>query len=208
MTRKPGLDAAYTLKSADDNLALYSDWAATYDTIFAEAMDFLMPGQVAEVFRLKGGQGPVLDAGAGTGLVAVELLRQGPVDVDAFDLSPDMLAVARRKGIYRKTFAGDLTKRLPFADGAYKAVVSAGTFTHGHVGPEAFDELLRVAAPGALFVVTIKADVFEPLGFGDKLRRLGERIVDFATETRPIFGPGATGAHRDDIGLLVTFRKV
>ena len=207
MAEKPSLDAAYTLKSADDNLALYADWATTYDDSFAQAMDFLMPSQVAEAFRKKGGTGPVLDAGAGTGLVADQLLKLGSIEIDAFDLSPDMLRVAGAKGLYRQTFAGDLTKPLPFQNGAYNAVVSAGTFTHGHVGPEAFDELMRVAAQGALFVVTIKADVFEALGFARKFETLAARIADFETTPKPIYGPAATGEHRDDMGLLVTFRK-
>jgi SAM-dependent methyltransferase len=207
MVRKPSLDTAYSLKSAADNLALYADWATTYDDNFALEMDFLMPSQVAEAFREKGGSGPVLDAGAGTGLVADQLLKLGKLEIDAFDLSPDMLRVAGAKGLYRQTFVGDLTKPLPFEDGAYNTVVSAGTFTHGHVGPEAVDELIRVAARGALFVVTIKADVFEPLGFARKFETIAACILDFDTTRKPIYGPGATGEHRDDMGLLVTFRK-
>ena len=35
-----------------------------------------------------------------------------------------------------------------------------GTFTHGHVGPEAFDELYRIARPGALFAIAINPDHF------------------------------------------------
>ena len=47
-----------------------------------------------------------------------------------------MLDVAQTKGIYRALFAGDLTARLPVDDGTYAGIVSSGTFTNGHVGPE------------------------------------------------------------------------
>src|SRR5262245_2357703 len=42
------------------------------------------------------GPGPVLDAGCGTGRVAVELARRG-IDVVGVDLDGDMIAVARTK---------------------------------------------------------------------------------------------------------------
>jgi len=42
-------------------------------------------------------------------------------------------------------------------DSAYGGI-SVGTFTHGHVGPEAIDELLRVAGPGTLFAMGSNAE--------------------------------------------------
>ncbi|MGD9294344.1 MAG: class I SAM-dependent methyltransferase [Roseobacter sp.] len=154
--KKLNVDNAYKVQTPEENRALYDAWAQTYDSGFAEAMDFLMPGHVARLFRELKGQGPVLDAGAGTGLVAAAIVGAGHPEIDALDISPEMLEVARSKGLYRKTIVADLTRALPIPDCAYKAVTSCGTFTHGHVGPEALDELLRVAAPGALFVLTIK----------------------------------------------------
>ena len=174
MTPKdPDLDTAYALETPDDNRALYAKWAKTYDSTFAEAMDFLMPGHVARLFRENGGKGPVLDAGAGTGLVAAALQDTMPLEIDALDLSPEMLAVAGSKGLYRNTIVGDLTKPLDLQDGIYNSVVCCGTFTHGHVGPEALDELLRVAAPNGLFVLTIKEEHYEDRGFAKKFEGFG-----------------------------------
>ena len=89
--------AAYALKTPEDSKALYRDWAATYDEDFAAAMDFLMPGHVEQIFAENGGAVPVLDVGAGTGLVAAELLKRGIEDVDGLDISTEMLAVATSK---------------------------------------------------------------------------------------------------------------
>ena len=51
--------------------------------------------------------GSVLDAGCGTGRVAIELARRG-IDVAAVDLDPDMIAAARRKAPDLPWTLGDL----------------------------------------------------------------------------------------------------
>ena len=207
MAEKPSLDAAYALETPDDNRALYSDWAQSYDLTFAEAMDFVMPAHVARLFADSGAGGPVLDVGAGTGLVAAEILKLCRVEIDALDLSAEMLAVARGKGLYRRHIEADLTQTLPISDATYPAVTSCGTFTHGHVGPEALDELLRVATPGAQFVLAINAEHFESRGFAAKFAELEPNIGDLRIETRPMYGARAAGAHSADKGHVALFRK-
>jgi ubiquinone/menaquinone biosynthesis C-methylase UbiE len=128
--------------------------------------------------------------------------------MDAFDLSAEMLARAAEKGLYRNLIEGDLTKALPFDDESYAAVVSSGTFTHGHVGPEAFDELMRVARPGALFVLSIKTELFEAQGFKAKFQTLGAALRDFDLEEVPVYGAGADADHAGHTGLIASFRKV
>ena len=67
----PDLEKAYSLKSPDDNIALYERWADTYDRDFAQRMDYQLPHHVADCFkRHKPTNGAVLDVGAGTGLLA------------------------------------------------------------------------------------------------------------------------------------------
>jgi predicted TPR repeat methyltransferase len=198
---------AYALETAEDRKALYADWAATYDDSFAKAADYIFPCHVARVFHARGGDGPVLDAGAGTGLVAQAIRARGAVTLDAFDLSPEMLEVARAKGLYRNLIEGDLTETLPFATATYRAVVSAGTFTHGHVGPEALDELVRVAASGAIFVLSIKADLYASQGFEAKFAQLAGRITALDIEEVPIYGPQTDEEHASDIGLIASFRR-
>lgn len=206
-SKQPGLGDAYALSGAEDARRLYADWADTYDAAFAEANDYRPPGVVARLFAEAGGTGPVLDAGAGTGLGGLALAAHGIGPVDAVDLSPEMLAVAERKRVYRALVEGDLLARLPIADGAYAGVVSAGTFTLGHVGPAGFDELLRVAAPGALLVISVNARAFESDGFAAKMAALAPAIEDLATVEEPIYGPGATGAHAGDTARVLSFRK-
>ena len=70
----------------------------------------------------------------------------------------------------------DVTKRIPLKNNSIGAVVSAGTFTHGHIGADAFDELLRITKPGGLFVLSINSKVFIKGGFQEKFLRIKNDI--------------------------------
>ena len=204
--KTPDLNAAYALETPQDNRELYADWAQTYDADFAEQMDYQMPRLVATIYEeIAGGAGPVLDVGAGTGLVA-DHMTTGRV-VDALDISPQMLEVAMAKGRYRRAIEADLTGPLVLEDGVYGGIVSSGTFTHGHVGPDALDELLRVARQGAQFVLGVNAEHFEARGFGDKFAALAPVIDGYAQRMINIYGEGADAAHRDDQACVVLFTK-
>ena len=56
-----------------------------------------------------------------------------------------MLSVASEKQLYRSLFQVDLTKTLEKIENNYGAVLSAGTFTSGHLGPEPLRDLLGIA---------------------------------------------------------------
>lgn len=201
------LDAAYRLRTPDDSVRLYRDWSARYDTGFAEAQGYRLPAAVAEAFAEAGGRGPVLDVGAGTGLLAARLAELGIGPIDAADISPEMLARAEAKGLYRAAHRLDLTRPLPLADAAYAGVASSGTFTYGHVGPDALDELLRIAAPGARFALSIHQGVYGPAGFEAKLAGLGPAIAGLGLTEVAIYGSNADPAHREDRALIAHFRK-
>lgn len=201
------LDSAYGLETPDDNLKLYRDWAQSYDRDFAEGMDYVLPLRVAEAFRAAGGQGPVLDLGAGTGLCGVALTALGFDAVDACDLSQEMLDVAAEKGVYRHLFTGNMLERLPVEDATYGGIVSSGTFTHGHVGPEALGEVLRVVAPGAVIALSINAEHWVAQGYDSAFDALGAQITDLTVRERRIYGDAATGPHAGDLSRVTTFRK-
>jgi SAM-dependent methyltransferase len=152
----------------------------------------------------------VLDVGAGTGLLAGALRTQGFAgQIDGVDLSPEMLEVAGAKGLYRHLMRADVTRPLPL-EGGYAGVVSSGTFTHGHVGPEAFGPLLDVAVPGALFAFSVNAGVWETLGFGRAFEAMGGRITGMSRTEVAIYGPAAAARdpdHAAQTAQIVLFRK-
>lgn len=203
---KPDLSAAYALQGPDDVRRLYDAWADTYDAEFATRMDYVLPAQVARAYMARGGTGPVLDVGAGTGLLGAALRAMGfGAEIDGIDLSPPMLDRAARRGIYRHLIAGDATGPMGAARfGPYAGVVSSGTFTQGHLGPGALIGLAR-AHPGALFALSVNAAVWKGLGFADALAALA--TSDLRVTEAPIYGQGADDpVHAADRAMIVTFR--
>lgn len=203
------LARAYRLKTPEDSRALYRDWAADYDHAFAAAYGYVYPDLIARIFaeRALRDDQPVLDIGAGTGLVGERLAARGPVQMTGLDISPEMLAVSMDKGCYSDVIEGDLTGQLPLKSGSYGGLISAGTFTHGHVGPDAIDELLRVARPGALFVLGINAAHFEARGFGAKFQRIADDIRDLSFLREAIYADGSANDEADRMALVAVFRK-
>ena len=202
------LDRAYEIDGPEDARRLYGDWAATYDDHFGAGWGYVAPREIAALYRaeMRPGDQPVLDAGGGTGLLA-EHLRD--LIVDAIDITPEMLAEAERKGLYRRRVLGDLLGPLEFADGEFGGVISCGTFTHGHVGPACLEELLRVTRPGALFCCGTIPAVLDGAGFGSALAQLVARGRIEPVRYREIaIYEGADHPHKDDRGLVIVFRRL
>lgn len=205
MTQKtPNLNDAYAIATPQDNQRVYSAWAKSYDQEFIAEMDYRLPDEVARVFKATGGVGPVLDIGAGTGALGVLLADVGPVD--GTDISQEMLDVAATKQVYRDVFWGDLTDRLPCEDSTYNAVVSSGTFTTGHVGPDAIDEVLRVVKKGGLVVISVNAHHWESAGFKAKCDAIQKHVNNIYIDSVQIYGPRAKGPHKDDLAHIIVIR--
>ena len=206
----PDLEAAYSLASPDAARALYRDWARTYDDEFAATRDYLLPGQVAEIFagHAEDSDAPILDVGAGTGLVAEALLRYGSWPIDALDISAEMLGVARDKGLYGEYFEADLLDPATLPRRRYGAIVSAGTFTHGHVGPDAIGRLIDMVRPGALLVLSINAAHFEEKGFAQMFETLDHAIAEPLFVEVPIYGAPIGDDHDDDVALVAVLRRL
>ncbi len=176
--KKINLNDAYSLKTPEDNIKLYKRWAQTYDKDFALNSNYQSPKKIISYFNKysKNTDSPILDVGAGTGLVGELLNNKTKKEIIAIDISLEMLNQAKLKGCYSSFIQCDITKKIPLKDNSLGAIVSAGTFTHGHVGPDAFDELLRIAKPGALFVLSINEKFFIKSGFQKKFLKIKNKI--------------------------------
>ena len=86
-----------------------------------------------------------------------------------------MLDQAFKKNIYRSLFQADLTKTLEFDDNAFDAIACAGTFTCGHVGPEALFELIRVTKAGGYIVFTVREQEWDLLPYDKTIVELEEK---------------------------------
>ena len=212
---KIGLDDAYSVKTPEDNVALYREWANTYDSEFAGPRGYQYPRLIADIFAKQStpSDSPVLDVGSGTGLVASALLEHDEITsqlaIDGIDISPEMLAVSRGKAVYRRLFEADLTQSIDLPKAHYGAVVSAGTFTHGHVGPDALMELLYLCRSNALFVVGINGSAFDEYKFGSYFAALqADNHITPIEYTRVQYYASASDAHGSDQGYAAVFRKI
>lgn len=206
---KPSLESAYALETPEDSRRLYRDWAGDYDSGFAAELGYALPGRVAEAYRAAAGAGdaPILDIGAGTGLLGAALAGTGHA-IDGLDISREMLDQAADKGAYRALIEADLTAPLEMPAASYGALVSSGTFTHGHVGPGALPELFRVARPGALFVLAINIHVYDGRGFGSAFAQAvaGGLIGPLDFREVRIYDRD-DHEHGRDTGLVTLFRR-
>jgi predicted TPR repeat methyltransferase len=165
------VDAAYHLDDEASMVDFYRKWAADYDHQMLNELGYTSPTKIAQQLsqHLPDTQSTVFDIGCGTGLTCVFLAAKGYTNLDGIDLSPDMVRVASERGIYRELLVGDVNQALERDDESYDAVISSGTFTHGHVGPEPLDEIFRILKPGGILACTIHQDLWAAMGFEEKL---------------------------------------
>ena len=103
----------------------------------------------------------VLDAGCGTGAVAARLKLHGFDLIDGVDLSPEMLKIAEAKKLYRSLIEANLNRPLDLPHSPYTAIVSAGTFTTGHVGATGFHNLYAHLQKNGLMACVIANPVWQ-----------------------------------------------
>ena len=208
------LTDAYSVKTPEDNLDLYARWANTYESGFVADEGYVYHHGVAAVFleTFISRNEPILDIGCGTGLVGEALLANSSFKsaIEGLDLSSEMLKQARLKKtstgqpVYSDLHVGDLTATLDLPDNTYSGIISCGTFTHGHVGPEAFDELYRIARPGALFAIAINPDHFSNQGFETRFNSdvSSGIITEPAYKKVQVYSTGPNAQDRFPIGIF------
>ena len=207
------LQDAYKLKTPEDSINYYKRFSKTYDETFANGLDYVYPKSVAlEFYKHYTGKGNICDIGCGTGLVGEELHSiDSNLVIDGVDISPDMIAIAKSKNIYRNFYNVDLTKPIKNITNNYSALISVGTFTHGHLGPNAIINLLSICKKNALLTLGINALHYRKQGFDlflNKLETIG-RIKIVKVSSKPIYDlKGETKVEENQLGLVCTFIKV
>ncbi|UZP38065.1 hypothetical protein NXS19_005881 [Fusarium pseudograminearum] len=170
------LEQSLRSTSLAETLSTYNKWANNYNQD-VEKEEYVAPKVAAKnlvnhLHPKNISEAKILDAGCGTGLVGEALLNLGANHIDGIDLSPGMLEVAERTGVYKSLSVANLAEQLEIAEDNYDAVICVGTMTEGHVGPEAFDEFVRVTKFGGIIVSTVRESVWKPKGYEKKVEGL------------------------------------
>jgi len=152
------LEKVYTARTTEDAQAAYDGWASAYDTDLM-AMGYRLPWYfAATVLEHVPYEGPILDAGCGTGLQVEPLHLMGWRGITGVDLSEGMMGAARAKGLYDDLQQAMLGQPLPFETGQFAITFCCGTITPGHAPIESLDELIRVTRPGGRLCFSLRHD--------------------------------------------------
>jgi ubiquinone/menaquinone biosynthesis C-methylase UbiE len=114
---------------------------------------------VADLLAVWNGANAVLDVGAGTAQIPIELCRKSAAArIVAIDLAENMLAVGRenvrRAGLTDRIRLERVdAKMMPYAAGSFGAVISNSIVHHIPEPARVFAEMVRVAAPAATLFV-------------------------------------------------------
>ncbi|MCI2420898.1 class I SAM-dependent methyltransferase [Saccharopolyspora sp. K220] len=128
----------------------YGEWVANYEQTVEDVMDISLLDRLAEPSWA--GVTRAADLGCGTGRTGQWLRDKGIPAIDGVDLTPEMLAVARRRGVHDRLVEADVAATgLPEA--AYDLVISSLIDEHLDDLRPLYREAWRLAAPKAAFVL-------------------------------------------------------
>ncbi len=150
------LHKAYEARTIVELSESYDQWAEEYET-HMKNVGYAHPAMVTSMLsrHLPAGAQPILDAGAGTGIMGDLLTAMGYGEIMGFDASNEMMAAARAKNFYADLDQMILGRPLNYPDNHFAAVTASGVFTQGHAPLSGFDELVRVTRPGGLLVFSL-----------------------------------------------------
>lgn len=182
------LNQVYAARNETELAAAYAAWSNGYDRETA-ALGYCLPFMIAAwvARHVPVDAGPLLDGGCGTGLSGPYLAALGYRDIDGLDMSAEMLALARGRGVYRNLIEAALGGRLPIENATYAAVFSAGVFTEGHAPASSLDDLVRIVRPGGYVIFTVRDSVQEAGGFRARFADLERAGLWTRVEESPSF---------------------
>lgn len=174
------LQRARAITGSDDAISVYAEWATSYDRDVFSTLKVTGTNTIADLLCEHTGNihsTRVLDAGCGTGAVAARLKVHGFDLIDGVDLSPDMLKIAKAKKLYRSLVEANLNRPLDLPHSPYTAIVSAGTFTTGHVGAAGFHNLFAHLQKNGLMACVIANPVWQRDQFDRLLGNLPVHVL-------------------------------
>jgi predicted TPR repeat methyltransferase len=144
---------------ADYVTELFDSYAPGFEAHLVNVLGYQVPAQLAELVAAAG-EAPhrawrVIDVGCGSGLVGAAF-RGVARHLIGSDLSPRMIEIARRRGVYDELHVEDLTATLRRARADADLVVAADVFIYVGALDEAFRTAASALRPGGLLAFSIE----------------------------------------------------
>jgi predicted TPR repeat methyltransferase len=157
--------------------ALFDQYAPDFDRALVEGLGYCGPMVLYEALRAVAAArdrpfqfARAVDLGCGTGLVA-EALRDSCGAIAGVDLSPAIVAAARRKGVYAEIAVGDMVEFIAGrVKGSCDLVVAGDAFVYLADLAPVCRAVAHALAPGGLFAFTVETHAGTGVILGEKLR--------------------------------------
>lgn len=173
-----GLQDVYSYETSNDLRNYYNDWAHAYDD-FVTQTGYILPDKLADFITESVQEHEVmnvLDIGCGTGVLGKAVGDVLPnLIIDGIDISSSMLHIAKQvvdksgKKYYATLYEADVTQSIPCPVNHYELLISAGTFTPGHLDSNhLFSFMPYLKKHGAVFISVNKQHYVE-MNFAEKI---------------------------------------
>jgi SAM-dependent methyltransferase len=169
----------------------YGEWVSTYEQTVEDAMDVALLERITTVAW--SGVAAAADLGCGTGRTGAWLRQAGVRDIDGVDITPEMLAVARSRGVYRRLIEADVAATGLDEDG-YELVVSCLVDEHLPDVAPLYREARRIGRAGArLVLVAYHPQFIMTAGMPTHFDSASGEPVAISTHVHPISDHVAAG---------------
>ena len=146
-----------------DSKLLYDEWANDYDNDLINEYGYIAPKLTADKFKalvLKKNL-KIIDVGCGTGLVGQALYENGYKNIDGYDISPEMLKIAKQSKFYKELKQIDLNDKPTNLSETYDVLICVGSFGYGALEPIAIRHLIGLVKSGGLLFIFMNAEPFK-----------------------------------------------
>jgi predicted TPR repeat methyltransferase len=148
----------------------YNNWAKTYDDS-VRSWNYEAPEYATRLLLKYGGiDGPICDAGCGSGLTGEALKAGGFESIVGFDLAPDFAKVAKEKNVYEDVHVINMHERpFRYKDNEFAGLICIGVLTYVENVPDVLREFARIIKPGGMVIFSHRTDMADDPEFQEEL---------------------------------------
>ncbi len=163
----------WTRHTVEETQEIYKNWAKDYDKDVGE-WGYATPPRVAMALRIAGANVDkgLLDFGCGTGLSGLALRAVGFQTIDGTDISPDMLAQAEARDVYRQVWLGEPGSLGHIGLGDYPTICACGVVSLGAAPPETLEMLVGAMTHGNYLGFSYNDATLADRGYTNALDRI------------------------------------
>lgn len=154
-------DGPKPMRASDDYVReTFDHFAEDFDRQLLEDLEYRAPKLIHELFReVWTGQAKdldILDAGCGTGLAGIDF-KEHAHSLTGVDLSPEMLKLAKARGLYDELHESELAGFMRDHPGRFDLIVASDVFCYIGDLAESLEAAYAALKPGGLILFTVEA---------------------------------------------------